>query len=471
MIPRAAIAILAFFFAIQPASATLTSKHQGMVHQLLHSGGLACGEVIAVVETGYGYDCPNLPYDLPPVICEHELADNCEVDADGDGIGEVRDCDDADASIHPGADEYCDGVDNNCNGIVDERAVDETEWYADFDGDGYGWANISRSRCEAPSNFVDDGSDCDDRDASTNPGASEVAGDGVDNDCDGDIDESTGCSYAISDLVAGDLVISEFMANPTAVADSAGEWFEVYNASGCEADLDGLLVYDDGSNSFTISGSLTVADGEHLVLGLNADSTTNGGVSVDYEYSGFTIANTSDEIILDNGTEIIDEVWYDATWSIAAGYTKSLDPSAYDFISNDDSANWCDDVGTPGSLNNACAASADADGDGYDDAALGGTDCDDSDASVNPGASELCDGLDNDCDGSIDENAIDAGTWYADADGDGYGDAGRTQTACDQPTGYVADSSDCDDRDASTHPGAAEILGDGVDNDCDGAID
>ncbi len=99
------------------------------------------------------------------------------------------------------------------------------------------------------------------------------------------------------------------------------------------------------------------------------------------------------------------------------------------------------------------------------------TDCDDGEATTNPGADETCDGVDNDCDGAIDEDsAVDATTWYADTDSDGFGDASVTDVECNQPSGYVADNTDCDDTVATTWPGADETC-DGVDNDCDGTTD
>ncbi|MCB9741803.1 MAG: putative metal-binding motif-containing protein [Alphaproteobacteria bacterium] len=115
--------------------------------------------------------------------------------------------------------------------------------------------------------------------------------------------------------------------------------------------------------------------------------------------------------------------------------------------------------------------SPDLDGDGYIDVAFGGDDCDDSDASVNTGASEVCDGVDNDCDGDVDEDdAADASTWYYDLDGDGYGDADNSYTGCSQPSRSVTDASDCDDANNTISPDADEVC-DGVDNDCDGDVD
>lgn len=95
-------------------------------------------------------------------------------------------------------------------------------------------------------------------------------------------------------------------------------------------------------------------------------------------------------------------------------------------------------------------------------------DCDDVDPAVNPDATEVCNGLDDDCDGDVDLNAVDAPTWFLDADSDGYGDSGSPLAACEQPSAYVSDDTDCDDAVDTTYPGAAEQPVDGVDSDCDG---
>ncbi|WP_345013629.1 putative metal-binding motif-containing protein, partial [Aestuariibaculum suncheonense] len=123
----------------------------------------------------------------------------------------------------------------------------------------------------------------------------------------------------------------------------------------------------------------------------------------------------------------------------------------------------------------------DNDGDGFGDAESSilacsapegyvsdNTDCDDTNITVYPGAEELCDGLDNDCDGEIDEGV--KNTYYADNDGDGYGDAESGMLACSAPEGYVSDNTDCDDTNITVYPGAEELC-DGLDNDCDGEID
>ncbi len=108
----------------------------------------------------------------------------------------------------------------------------------------------------------------------------------------------------------------------------------------------------------------------------------------------------------------------------------------------------------------------DADGDG----AAACEDCDDSSTYHFPGAGERCDGTDEDCDGTIDEDVPGAPTWYGDADGDGYGGTTFTTAACEQPFSYVDNSDDCDDLDNSAYPGASELC-DGADDDCDGTVD
>lgn len=108
----------------------------------------------------------------------------------------------------------------------------------------------------------------------------------------------------------------------------------------------------------------------------------------------------------------------------------------------------------------------DTDGDGY----LLRVDCDDTDPSIHPGATEICDGVDNDCDGEVDVAAVDADVFCEDNDGDGFGNDQHQMLACAQPDGYVSDNTDCDDIVATTNPDAEEICDD-RDNDCSGLVD
>ena len=127
---------------------------------------------------------------------------------------------------------------------------------------------------------------------------------------------------------------------------------------------------------------------------------------------------------------------------------------------------------------------ADGDGDSFGDAkstmeacsqpsgyVADATDCDDGNSAVNPAADDYCNGVDDDCDDDVDEDsAVDATTWYPDVDADSYGDSRYGTPSCAALSGYVTDATDCDDLEASVHPGADEYC-DGVDNDCEGDID
>lgn len=110
-----------------------------------------------------------------------------------------------------------------------------------------------------------------------------------------------------------------------------------------------------------------------------------------------------------------------------------------------------------------------ADGDGYVSVEYpeeGGQDCDDTDPETRPGAEEVCDYKDNDCDGDVDEGVS---TWYPDGDGDGYGDSSGLVTTCSPPADYVNRPGDCDDDEPTVNPGEEEICNDYLDNNCDGS--
>jgi hypothetical protein len=132
---------------------------------------------------------------------------------------------------------------------------------------------------------------------------------------------------------------------------------------------------------------------------------------------------------------------------------------------DDDSSSSGDDDSSLAGDDDASVA-VDNDGDGFSSP----EDCDDANNTIYPGATEQCNGKDDNCDGSVDEGTPKGSkTFYQDSDGDTYGNAEESRTACNAPTGYVSNSRDCDDTDAEVNPGADEVCGDGKDNDCDGS--
>lgn len=164
---------------------------------------------------------------------------------------------------------------------------------------------------------------------------------------------------------AGGLIISEFMADPVGVADAVGEWFEIFNTGADAVDVRGLTIADDGSDFHRIGGPapVLVAPGGSLLLARNADPAVNGGVTPDYVYDGFTLSNASDELVLMNGSSLIDRVAYGKGF-VVRGRAASLDPASNDAAANDDPAVWCaadraygpGGAGTPGQGNPSCPA-------------------------------------------------------------------------------------------------------------------
>jgi hypothetical protein len=271
-------------------------------------------------------------------------------------------------------------------------------------------------------------------------------------------------------------------------------------------------------------------------LALTACSTDNV-----HEFSG---ASDTDSGLVDDGPQIYDGFGDEDTGDFGDedtgeqdggpqdldgdGYTQDVDCDETDADINPGATEQCDGI------DNDCDGlvddedGLDCDGEHVDNDGDGATtliDCDDEDASVYPGAEEIeDDGIDQDCDGedaessdtgdtgASDEDTGDTGedadtgdtgsdydpdtedsdgdgwvdssdcdpddasvgatsTWYADADGDGYGDPDSTESACDEPSGYVEDSTDCDDTDANVNPEQDEVFDNGTDDNCDGEED
>ena len=440
--------------------------------------------------------CDGIDNDCDGDIDEDVLSD-WYADADGDGWGDpdgsvedcdppsgfvdnAGDCDDTTAAAAPDADEVCDTIDNDCDGDIDEPdALDAATWYGDGDGDGYGDVGSPQVACDAPSAHVSDATDCDDGAFDVNPGATEVCN-LIDDDCDGDIDDAdstldatTGVTFYVDgdgdgfgdggNAVQACLQPSGTVSDATDCDDSAAAVnpaaSEVCNS--VDDDCDGDI--DDADSSVDLStGSTWYADSDGDGYG-DAGSSSAACAQPSGAVSDATDCDDSAAAVNPAASEVCNSV-------------------------DDDCDGDIDDADSSVDLSTGSTWYADSDGDGYGDAGSSSaacaqpsgavsdaTDCDDSAAAVNPAASEVCNSVDDDCDGDIDDadSSVDlstGSTWYADSDGDGYGDAGSSSEACAQPSGAVSDATDCDDGDATENPGASEAC-DGEDDDCDGDID
>jgi hypothetical protein len=487
-----------------------------------------CDDTDAAISPDAVEQCDGADNDCDGDVDEADASDASTwyADSDGDGYGDAgstalgctapsghvsdaTDCDDGDAGAYPGSLEYCDGADNDCDGTVDEAdATDASTWYADSDGDGYGDSASTQDACTAPSGYVADASDCDDGDASANPGASEYC-DSVDNDCDGTVDEddaldaTTWYLDADSDGYGGTLYDVTACTAPSGFVSDSSDCNDGIASTnpgaaeycdGADNDCDSVVdeddavdastwYADDDGDGFGDAGSTTAACS--VPSGYSADATDCDDADADTNPDEDEYCDGHDDDCdgdIDEDDAVDADTWYldsdgDGYGLDASTTDACVQPSGYAGYGGD-----CDDSDTaynPGASETDCAdpndyncdgstAYADVDGDGW--AAC--EECDDYDYNTNPDAEEYCDGHDDDCDGDIDEDdAVDASTWYADVDGDGFGDASITTSACTAPSGFTSDDTDCDDGDASTYPGAAELCGDGVVNDCEGVVE
>ncbi len=158
---------------------------------------------------------------------------------------------------------------------------------------------------------------------------------------------------AIRNPEPGDLVISEVMANPSAVPDRFGEWFELFNPTTDSLVLNDLVLSDNGSNEHQINTTnrLLINSGQYFVLARNGDTNLNGGVTADYVYSGFSLNNTSDAIIVSSDGMEITRLEYSAGFVKSGKSTEllSLPSEAGNYQLTPDTLTYgTGDTGTPG---------------------------------------------------------------------------------------------------------------------------
>ena len=479
-------------------------------------------------DTGTGTDAGGATY-----VCSFTWPSGYVLVNDVDDIN--ADCDDATAMRSPGITEECgDSIDNDCDLTVDETGT-ATVSYPDADHDGYGDSSAADSSCVAPVGNIANGTDCDDNDVNTFPGAApedsesacmtDADGDGYGDDSVGDgITAGTDCD----DVQTADIEINPGMEEIcNGVDDNCGGFVDIYGdfveldevylpdlSSSEDADgLDAVPFYsdDDGDGAFgTFEAYACVGSATDTLYSATSNDCNDSNSAINPAATEICDAGSVDE----NCNGFADDADGSATGKVVyyadvdvdmyggAALTAVCDqPSGSRATSTDcnDSNAAINPVATEicdsGSVDEDCDGSADdADGsatgkvvyyadvelDMYGGAALTAvcdqpsgsrttsTDCDDAIATVYPGATESCNMVDDDCDGTVDDGV--QTTYYRDVDTDTYGNLSVTYAACSLPSGYVTNSTDCDDADSSDHPGGTEVCN-GDDEDCDSVVD
>ena len=381
-------------------------------------------------------------------------------DLNGDGYNDLAAADDGLVAIFNG---YRDDDDDGVLSVVDCDDDDATvgasgvDMYADADGDGYGDATSSATLCGATTGYSSNGNDCDDTDATIHPGATEVAGDGIDMDCDGtelcyvDADDDGYRPDATSTTASTDIDCDDTgEAYSTEPVDDCDDDDASSSPVGVEVPEDGIDQDCDGSDTCIVDADDDgyVADATLLVATSDSDCT-DAGEAQTTDPTGD--CDDDDATIHPGAIELPGD-----------GVDQDCDTFELCFIDADDDGYRPDDGTTTSSANVDCLDV------GLATASTPAGDCDDADAAFSPAATELVgDAVDQDCDGGE--------LCFEDADGDGFrpdGDAsvGSTDPDCSDPGEALATAptGDCDDSDSTVAPGLDEIAGDERDQNCDG---
>jgi hypothetical protein len=365
------------------------------------------------------------------------------------------------------ATESCNGVDDDCNGETDEEGASGcTDFFADQDGDGIGDSADARCLCAAEAPYTATvGGDCDDTNPETVPSAPEECN-GVDDDCDGETDEedAAGCTSYLRDddsdgygletdqkclcaptapytaTVAGDCNDSEASIHPSAT--------EVCN---------GVDDNCDGSTDEVGATGCTpyLRDGDGDGYGLQADAQCLCATAAPYTATVAGDCDDANAAVYPGATEVCNGVDDNCDGTTDEGIAGCCTPDAQQAC---------------GATAGVCVA-----GTQTCSATFGWGPCLDAEGNpvTLPGQlTESCNGLDDDCDGSTDEEGAAGCTQYLrDDDGDSYGLQTEQRCLCAATIPYTATvAGDCDDANAATHPGATEDCN-GVDDNCDGSTD
>ena len=385
---------------------------------------------------------------LLPVVLALVLAPGCVIvsdedlaaqkDRDGDGVDFTVDCDDDDADV--GADR---------------------EWTVDNDGDGFAGDAVVVA-CRRPAGFTEQVGDCDDNNPLAFPGAPDAPYDGVDADCAGADVNADGVEDDWDVDGDGEAALPEGMDCDDGDALVNTDALEM--CDGVDNDCDGALDADDAD--------LDPAD---YVIGYPDDDGDGYGVDDlgeatctlpdGYSERGGDCDDASDAVHPD-AVELCNLGIDDDCDGLIDARDPDVDASsAPSWYADNDR----DGFGVGESLGVFCeapsVATAPVDGD-----------CNDGLPGINPGAVEVCDEADNDCDGATDDADPDLDpttrrAFYEDLDGDMFGNTTRSDFACVAPPGFVEADGDCADGDPSRNPGATEVCNVGVDDDCDGVAD
>ncbi|MEE2750287.1 MAG: putative metal-binding motif-containing protein, partial [Myxococcota bacterium] len=236
---------------------------------------LACEPQEGMIEDGT--DCNDQDADYHPGAVEDDCTDpndyNCDgsvgrVDLDGDGFAACEDCDDTAVNVNSDAQEVCDGIDNDCDFLVDDADASldvstASSWYIDSDLDGYGVSDTAVTACSAPVGTTSMDGDCDDAEPLVNPGAVESC-DGLDNDCDGVVPVAELDGDGDGFLSCEDCDDTDPAINPSAVEVCDGV---ENNCDGLfltgeltDQDLDGYLSCDDCDDADSAVNAAAVED-------------------------------------------------------------------------------------------------------------------------------------------------------------------------------------------------------------------